>query len=87
MSFLASYAGYVPPVEPETFDVCPILLTQPADDRWTPLHLSELFLKRIKRVPVKTVLLENARHYPIEQPGLDQMITAINEFCCEMGRP
>ena len=86
MTFIASYMGYTPPVEPETFNVCPILLTQPADDHWSPLHLSELFLRRIKRVPVKTVLLENAGHYPIEQPGLDQMVAAINEFCSKIAR-
>ncbi len=78
--FLASYSSYVPVIEPEAFDVCPILLTQPAKDRWTPLHLSELFLRRIGKVPVKTVMLENAGHYPIEQPGLQQMHDAIVAF-------
>jgi hypothetical protein len=43
-------------------------------------------LKRIRRVPVKTVMLENAGHYPIEQPGLDQMVTAIQEFCTAIAR-
>ncbi|MDT4827868.1 Alpha/beta hydrolase family protein [compost metagenome] len=81
MAFLASYMNYQPVVKPEDFDVCPILLTQPAEDRWTPLSLSELFLKRIKRVPVRTVMLENAGHYPLEQPGLDQMVSSIRAFC------
>jgi alpha-beta hydrolase superfamily lysophospholipase len=80
MAFLASYAAYQPVLEPEAFDVCPILLTQPAEDRWTPLHLSELFLGRIKQVPVKTVMLEGAGHYPLEQPGLSQMVDAIDSF-------
>jgi len=78
--FLASYMSYVPAIEPEAFDVCPILLTQPAQDRWTPLHLSELFLRRIHRVPVSTVMLENAGHYPLELPGLDQMVAAVMDF-------
>lgn len=86
MKFLATYTGYQPAMEPEHFDVCPILLTQPAQDHWTPLHLSELFLKRVKRVPVKTVMLENAGHYPIEQPGLNQMVTAIHDFCIWVAR-
>ena len=73
MGFLSSYMRYAPAMEPEAFDVCPILLTQPAEDRWTGFHLSELFLKRIKHVPVKCVMLDNASHYPIEQPGLTQM--------------
>jgi alpha-beta hydrolase superfamily lysophospholipase len=78
--FLASYMNYSPAIEPEAFDVCPILLTQPARDRWTPLHLSELFLRRIRRVPVDQVMLDNAGHYPLELPGLDQMVAAIVAF-------
>ncbi|KAH6682358.1 hypothetical protein F5X68DRAFT_243036 [Plectosphaerella plurivora] len=62
--FLATYSRYVPVQEPEAFDVCPVLLTQPAEDRWTPLELSNLFLPRISKVPVKVVELENAGHYP-----------------------
>lgn len=84
MAFLASYAAYQPALEPEAFDICPILLTQPSADRWTPLHLSEPFLGRIKRVPVKTVMLENAGHYPLEQPGLSQMVEAIDSFYREV---
>lgn len=84
MSFLASYMHYRPAMEPEDFDVCPILLTQPAQDRWTPLHLSELFLQRIRHVPVTVTMLENAGHYPLEQPGLDQMVAAIHDFCVDV---
>jgi alpha-beta hydrolase superfamily lysophospholipase len=80
MAFLSAYVSYQPVVEPEDFDVCPILLTQPAADRWTPLHLSEPFLKRIQRVPVKITMLENAGHYPLEQPGLSHMVDAIDAF-------
>jgi alpha-beta hydrolase superfamily lysophospholipase len=86
MSFLSSYMNYRPDIEPENFDVCPILLTQPAQDRWTPLHLSEPFLHKIKRVPVKITLLENAGHYPLEQPGLDQMVAAIYDFYLDVTR-
>lgn len=84
MEFVTSYVHYTPAVEPEDFDVCPILLTQPERDSWTPLHLSELFLKRIRRVPVKIVMLQNAGHYPLEQPGLDQMVSAIHDFCVDV---
>lgn len=83
LAFLTSYSGYVPALEPEEFDVCPILLTQPARDRWTPLHLSNLFLDRIKKVPVRKVMLDNAGHYPIEQPGLRQMHDAIVQFASD----
>lgn len=82
--FLSTYGSYKPILEPEDFDVCPILLTQPAEDQWTPLHLSELVLSRIKKVPVKTVELENAGHYPLEDPGLQQMADAIIAFLREV---
>lgn len=83
IAFLDSYLNYRPVTEPEDFDVCPVLLTQPAADRWTPLHLSEPFLARITKVPVRTVLLENAGHYPLEQPGLDQLVEAAAGFVAD----
>ena len=78
--FLDRYMNYVPAVEPEDFDACPVLLTQPAEDRWTPHHLSVPVLSRITEVPVDTVLLDNAGHYPLEEPGLRQMQDAIADF-------
>jgi pimeloyl-ACP methyl ester carboxylesterase len=48
--------------------------------RWTPLKLSEPFLSRVKKVPVKIVELGNAGHYPMEEPGLQQMSDAIIAF-------
>ena len=78
--FLDSYMNYVPAVEPAGFDACPVLLTQPAEDRWTPLELSQPLLTRITQVPVQTVMLANAGHYPLEEPGLTEMQDAIAEF-------
>ncbi|WP_418057843.1 alpha/beta hydrolase [Pimelobacter simplex] len=86
VAFLDSYLSHRPALAPEDFDVCPVLLTQPAADRWTPLALSTPFLSRITKVPVTTVLLDGAGHYPIEQPGLDQMVEAIAGFCAERAR-
>jgi alpha-beta hydrolase superfamily lysophospholipase len=80
MRFLSTFMQYKPAVQPEEFTICPILLSQPAEDRWTPLHLSELFLKRVKKVDVKVVQLKNASHYPLEQPGLQRMGDAIVAF-------
>jgi alpha-beta hydrolase superfamily lysophospholipase len=80
MHFLATYAAHQPALEPEEFVVCLILLTQPAADKWTPLYLSEMFLKRVTRVSVTVVELENASHYPLEDPGLEQMATEIIKF-------
>jgi len=81
VAFLHSYMTYQPAVEPADFDVCPVLLTQPAADRWTPLQLSDPVMPAIHRVPVDTVLLDNAGHYPLEQPGLDQLVDAVDGFC------
>ncbi|MBV4459162.1 alpha/beta fold hydrolase [Pseudomonas sp. COR58] len=80
LRFLSSYLGYTPAMEPESFDVCPVLLTQPAADRWTPLALSQPFLQRLIRVEVATQMLDNAGHYPLEEPGLKQMNEAILAF-------
>lgn len=80
MRFISSYMNYVPEIQPEDFEICPILLTQPELDRWTPLHLSQPFLDRIKKVAVKTVLLQSGGHYPVEQTALDQMHETILEF-------
>ncbi|GAB4006786.1 alpha/beta hydrolase [Nocardioides ultimimeridianus] len=81
IAFLDSYLNYAHPVAPEDFAVCPVLLTQPAADRWTPLDLSEPFLDRITKVPVSTVLLPEGGHYPIERAALDPMVDAIADFC------
>ena len=78
--FLNSYMNFKPALEPAEFDICPVLLTQPAEDHWTPLRLSQPFMSEIKKVPVKTVLLDNAGHYPLEDPGLQQMADAIIDF-------
>ncbi|VFN03720.1 MAG: Lysophospholipase, alpha-beta hydrolase superfamily [Candidatus Kentron sp. G] len=84
MGFLSSYLRYRPAIEPEAFHVCPILLTQPAVDTWTPLALSELFLDRIRHVATEVVILENAGHYPMEEPGLTRMSEAIHSFILSM---
>lgn len=78
--FLKSYLDYVPMVEPEAFTTCPVLLTQPEKDAWTPMTLSTPFLVRLEKVPVKMVMLDNAGHYPLEQPGLGQMVESITQF-------
>ncbi|MET8979431.1 alpha/beta hydrolase [Streptomyces sp. NPDC004539] len=78
--FLDSYMNYTPAVEPTAFDACPVLLTQPAEDRWSPHHLSLPVLSPITKVPVDTVTLDNAGHYPLEEPGLQQMQDAIAAF-------
>lgn len=87
LRFLNSYLTYQPALEPADFDRCPVLLTQPAADRWSPLELSEPVLSAITQVPVHTVLLEGAGHYPLEQPGLQQLQDVAHEFVSGTFRP
>ena len=77
--FLYSVLTAAPDVEPEYFAQCPVLLIHPADDRWTPLNISAPFFNRI-RAPKQLVLLENAGHFPVEEPGVNQMLDAIVAF-------
>ncbi|MGW4247686.1 alpha/beta hydrolase [Nocardia sp. NPDC004722] len=84
MRFLDDYHTYTPDIEPPDFDVCPILHTQPAEDHWTPLELSKPVLDPITKVSVRLVMLDNAGHYPLEEPGLTQMQDAIDDFIREV---
>lgn len=86
VAFLASYMSFRPAVEPADFDTCPILLTAPAADRWTPEELSEPLLGPITRVPVRRIRLDGAGHFPLEQPGLDQLVDAAAAFAGGLGR-
>ncbi len=77
--FLASYASYRSKIAVADFDKCPILLTQPAKDGWTPLELSELSMKGIK-APFTVKMLDGAGHYPVEAEGLKLLLKYADEF-------
>ncbi|MFP2904373.1 alpha/beta hydrolase [Pyxidicoccus sp. 3LFB2] len=83
--FLRTFLESEPLVPPEAFDVCPVLLTHPAEDRWTDVSLSRPFFERL-RVPKRLVLLENAGHFPVEEPGVGQLRQALLDFLSERGR-
>lgn len=80
IAFLGSAFSYTPNIEPEDFLNCPVLLTQPGDDRWTPLSASSDFFERLA-CPKEIVMLQDAGHYPMEATGLGQMRDAIVRFC------
>lgn len=80
IAFLNSYMHHRLPCAPQDFTVCPVLLTQPELDRWTPLALSKPFLDRIRQVDVKIVKLPGGGHYPVERPALEKMHEAIVSF-------
>lgn len=80
MKFLDSYMNYIPEIEGKDFDHCPILLTQPEKDKWTPEHLSDLFLKDVSKVTTEKIILRNGSHYPIEKEALTDLHKATNDF-------
>jgi len=77
--FLVTMMNLIPLIEPEHFTICPVLLVHPEDDRWTPVDASKLFFDKIK-APKKLRMLENAGHFPIELPGLQQLETELLNF-------
>lgn len=79
IKFLNSYMHYVPPYAVSDFEQCPVLLTQPSEDRWTPVALSQNVMTRLT-VPHQTVMLPQGGHYPVEQPALDQLLKSSIAF-------
>ena len=83
LRFLRTFLNMKSLIEPEYFDVCPILLIHPEVDPMTPYSLSESFYKRLQ-CKKSCVILEGAGHFPIEQPGLEQMKVAVLNFLMEI---
>ena len=77
--FLRTLMGTAPDLEPEAFDLCPVLITHPGEDRMTDIAHTRRFFERLA-APKEWVVLEGASHMPTEQPGLDQMEAAILSF-------
>jgi alpha-beta hydrolase superfamily lysophospholipase len=75
LGFLSSWMNFTH-TAPERFDAAPVTLAHPGADRWTPAPLSIRFLDRIS-TPTRVVLLENCGHYPVEEPGVSQLVTAL----------
>jgi alpha-beta hydrolase superfamily lysophospholipase len=79
INFLLSMINYNPEVEPENFNDIPVLMVHPGKDLWTPVKVSDLFFNKIASEK-KRVILDNAGHFPIEEPGLTQMESSIKAF-------
>lgn len=79
LQFLYEYTHYKLPIPVAQFDKCPILLTQPEKDNWTPLHLSEISMKGIK-APYTVKILKDGGHYPMEETALRQLVQYADEF-------
>ena len=77
--FMRSLMRIQPAIEPENFDLCPVLLAHPAADTWTSIDGSRPFFDRIKG-PKELVMLENCGHFPLEEPGGSRLEEAIVAF-------
>lgn len=75
LGWMRSYLESAPVVEPELFET-PILMAHPGDDRWTPVGISKPFFDRIA-APKSLVILEGCGHFPVEEPGLGQLMDAM----------
>lgn len=74
LGFLASYLRYqhAPPEAMKT----PVTLLHPSKDAWTPVELSMRFFRRIAS-PGHVVMLRECGHFPIEEPGISDLINEI----------
>jgi alpha-beta hydrolase superfamily lysophospholipase len=81
--FLRTLMNTAPDIEPERFDLCPVLLVHPGVDRMTDISLSRRFFDRLA-CPKRMVVLDGASHMPTEHPGVDQLERAVLEFAAEL---
>lgn len=79
LRLLRTFLNMKPVIKPEDFDVCPVLLVHPELDPMTPYSFSKPFFDNLKRNK-ECVVLVGAGHFPIEQPGLEQMNAAVLSF-------
>ncbi|TXK84827.1 alpha/beta hydrolase [Paenibacillus sp. N3.4] len=79
LRLLRTFLAMKPVIKPENFDICPVLLVHPELDPMTPYSFSEPFFNDLKGEKA-CVILEGAGHFPIEQPGLEQMNAAVLSF-------
>ncbi|AWH23078.1 alpha/beta hydrolase [Stenotrophomonas sp. ZAC14D2_NAIMI4_6] len=85
VGLLASLFGTAPALEPEQFQRCRVLMLHPACDDWTPVAISDRFYQRLA-APKQRVLLDGCGHFPVEQPGLDQLRDALLPFLQRIDR-
>lgn len=74
VGFLSSWVAHRH-VAPEQMTV-PVTLVHPTHDDWTPVGLSMRVLRRVA-APTTVVMLRECGHFPIEEPGLADLVGAI----------
>ncbi len=79
IGFLNSYLNYQPKTDISALQHSPVLLTQPAQDQWTPLASSQPVLDQLK-VPFEVVILPEGGHYPVEPLALAALKSSTIQF-------
>jgi pimeloyl-ACP methyl ester carboxylesterase len=74
LGFLTSFITYRH-TPPERMRI-PVTLAHPAKDDWTPVEISTRWLSRIA-APAELVMLRECGHFPIEDPGLADLVSAV----------
>src|SRR5699024_3357539 len=64
----------------------PVTLVHPAEDGWTPVGLSLRVLDRLAG-PTDTVMLRECGHFPVEEPGLSDLVDAVRSIVGRIGVP
>src|SRR5690625_1597787 len=75
LGFLASYLTFrhTPPERMRA----PVTLAHPARDAWTPLEVSTRWLRRVA-APAELVMLRECGHFPVEEPGVGDLVGVVN---------
>lgn len=79
MRFWRTLTSSPPPVQPELFRACPVLVAHPGKDRMTEIGLTRSFVSRLGD-RADFVELDKAGHFPVEQPGAAQLADAVSTF-------
>lgn len=76
LGFLSSFLTHrhAPPEEMHT----PVTLAHPAQDAWTSVEISTRWLARLS-APANLVLLRQCGHFPIEDPGLGDLVDTLTQ--------
>jgi alpha-beta hydrolase superfamily lysophospholipase len=75
LGFLASFLAYRH-TPPEQMTRTPVTLAHPARDAWTPVEVSTRWLRRVA-APADLVVLRECGHFPVEEPGLSDLVSAV----------
>ncbi|KQQ97711.1 hypothetical protein ASF72_18800 [Arthrobacter sp. Leaf141] len=81
LGFLASYMQHPHAKARTTF--LPVHLMHPEFDEWTPLALSEAMLRTLPG-PITSRLLRGCGHFPLEEPGLQDLLNGVNDVAVEV---